>query len=190
MTFGYLGRIQKLDAPTVALWADLLHAYPESRLILKDSAYVQERSAIRTLERFETWGIDPARIELRGGSDRVTHLQSYWDIDVALDPLPQSGGATTNEALLMGVPTVTLRGERLVRRVSASTVTMAGHPEWVAENVHEYVEIAGRTVKDRGPQLREQFLNSHICDGAARTRAFESAVRSLWESWCSEQRLH
>ena len=131
----------------------------------------------------------PARIELRGGSDRVTHLATYHDVDVALDPLPQGGGATTLAALQMGVPTVTLRGERLVRRVSASTVTVAGHPEWVAENVHEYVEIAGRIVEARGPQIRERFLESHICDGAARTRAFEAAVRHLWQAWCTRHTL-
>jgi protein O-GlcNAc transferase len=186
LTFGYLGRIQKLDDPTVSLWAEVLHAYPESRLILKDVAYVQERSATRTLERFEAWGIDPKRIELRGGSDRVAHLEAYHDVDVALDPLSQGGGATTLEALMMGVPSVTLRGERLVRRVSASTVTVAGYPDWVAESVHEYVEVAGRIAQDRGPALREQSLASHICDGAARTRAFEDAVRGLWRDWCNK----
>lgn len=188
LTFGYLGRIQKLDDPTVALWADLLHAYPESRLLLKDVAYEHERSRARTLERFEQWGIDPKRIELRGLSGRVDHLATYHDVDVALDPLPQGGGATTMEAFQMGVPTVTLRGERLVRRVSASTVTVAGHPEYVAENVHEYVEIAGRIVKDRGPQLRDEFLASPVCDGAARTRAFEGVVRETWRGWCQKQR--
>ncbi len=187
LTFGYLGRIQKLDDPTVALWADLLHVHPESRLILKDAAYAQERSAVRTRERFETWGVDPKRIDLRGPSDRGVHLATYRDVDVALDPLPQGGGATTLEALMMGVPTVTLRGERLVRRVSASTVTMAGHPEWVAENAEEYVQIAGRIGAERGPALRKQFLASHICDGAARTRAFERAVRGLWKSWVDRQ---
>jgi predicted O-linked N-acetylglucosamine transferase (SPINDLY family) len=187
LTFGYLGRIQKLDDPTVALWSGLLRAYPESRLLLKDVAYVQERSATRTLERFKAHGVDPSRVELRGGSDRVTHLETYRDMDVALDPLPQGGGATTLEALMMGVPSVTLRGERLVRRVSASTVTMAGHPEWVAETASEYIEIAGRIVKDRGPHLRGQFLSSHICDGKARTRAFEDAVRSLWRQWVGRQ---
>lgn len=187
LTFGYLGRIQKLDDPTVALWADILHEYPESRLVLKDTAYGQERAATRTLERFEAWRIDPQRIELRGISGRAAHLETYHDIDVALDPLPQSGGATTMEALMMGVPTVTLRGARLVRRVSASTVTTAGHPEWVAEDVADYVRIAGWISRDGGPALREQFLASHICDGKARTRAFETAVRSMWGQWCATQ---
>lgn len=185
LTFGYLGRIQKLDDPTVALWAELLHAYPESRLLLKDAAYMQERAATRTHERFEAWGIDPSRVELRGASGRAAHLEAYRDVDVALDPLPQGGGATTLEALMMGVPTVTLRGERLVRRVSASTVTVAGHPDWVAENASEYVEIAGRLLAERGTALRDQFLASHICDGKARTRAFENSIRNLWRAYCS-----
>ena len=75
------------------------------------------------------------------------------------------------------MPSVTLRGERLVRRVGASTITTAGHPEWVAENLNEYVEIAGRLLAERGPHLRTEFLASHVCDGEARTRAFEDAVR-------------
>ena len=187
LTFGYLGRIQKLDDPTVALWADLLHVYPESLLILKDEAYLQERAATRTLERCEAWGIDPQRIELRTGSDRVTHLQAYHDVDVALDPLPQSGGATTMEALMMGVPTVTLRGDRLVRRVSASTVTTAGYPEWVAEDIGQYVEIAGCIAGQDRQAIRDRFLASHVCDGPARTRAFEDAVRGLWRTWCEQQ---
>ena len=187
LTFGYLGRIQKLDDPTVALWSDLLKAYPESRLILKDVAYVQPRSATRTLRRFEAHGINPARVELRVGSDRMTHLACYADCDVVLDPLPQGGGATTLEGLMMGVPTVTLRGERLPRRVSASTVTVAGHPEWVAETPAEYVQIAGHVALQGGPQVRAEFFKSHICDGAARTRAFEAAVRELWTSWCDKQ---
>jgi protein O-GlcNAc transferase len=187
LTFGYLGRIQKLDDPTVALWSDILHAYPESRLILKDVAYLHERSSTRTLERFEAWGIDPKRIDLRPGTDRVAHLKTYDDVDVALDPLPQSGGATTNEALMMGVPTVTLRGERLVRRVSASTVTAAGFPEWVADDVHQYVALAGHLADVRGPAVRDRFLASHVCDGKARTRAFEDAIRGLWQGWCRKQ---
>lgn len=187
LTFGYLGRIQKLDGPTVALWADILHQYPESRLLLKDAAYAQERAATRTVERFETWGIDPTRIELRGPSGRGEHLETYRDVDVALDPLPQGGGATVLESFMMGVPTVTLRGERLVRRVGASTITMAGHPEWVADTIDEYVEIAGRLLQYRGTALRDEFLASHICDGAVRTRAFEGAVRGLWRDWCAKQ---
>ncbi len=187
LTFGYLGRVQKLDDPTVALWADLLHANPGSRLLLKDVAYHQERSVLRTAERFEAWGIDPRRIEFRGPTGRTAHLEAWRDLDVALDPLPQGGGATTLEGLMQGVPTVTLRGERLVRRVGASTVTVAGHPDWVAENVHEYVEIAGRIASLRGPEISEPFLNSHICDGAARTRAFEAAIRALWIDWCERQ---
>lgn len=190
LTFGYLGRIQKIDDPTVALWADLLHAYPGSRLLLKDAAYVHERSATRTLERFEAWGLDPSRIELRGISGRDDHLKTYRDVDVALDPLPQGGGATVLEAFMMGVPTVTLRGERFVRRVGASTITAAGHPDWVADTVAEYIEIAGQLLQHRGPALCDEFLTSHICDGQARTRAFEEAVRGLWRDWCMARSVH
>ena len=67
-------------------------------------------------------------------------------------------------------------------------MTAAGHPEWVAENIHQYVEKAGQLAAENGQQVRDTFLASPICDGPARTRAFESAVRDLWRTWCEGQR--
>lgn len=190
LVFGYLGRVQKITDPTVALWAELLHAYPGSQLLLKDGAYGEERVATRTRERFEAWGINPDRVELRYHTPRPEHLAAYNDVDVSLDPISQSGGTTPLEALWMGTPSVALcdPSARFVSRLSASSLSAAGRPEWVAKNVHEYVEIAGRIAGQGGPALRESFLASGACDSAGRTRAFEDAVRELWRGWCRDER--
>lgn len=190
LTFGYLGRIQKLSDPTIALWADLLLSTPGSRLILKDGTFRQERTATRMHERFEAWGVDPARIELRLESSRPEHLAVYNELDVSLDPITQSGGATTLESLWMGTPSVVMADPngRMVSRISASTVAAAGHPEWAAKSAAEYVELAQRIGAQGGQGLRDEFLTSMACDNVGRTRAFEAAVRGLWASWCSKQR--
>ena len=189
LTFGYLGRMQKISDPTVALWADILHVYPESRLLLKDGTYRQERTLTRMLERFAAWGIGPERLDIRFESSRPEHLAVYNEIDVALDPITQSGGATTLEATWMGTPSVVMnaRDGRLVSRISASSVTAAGHPEWAAEDAEAYVRIAGELVGRGGAHLRDEFLASTACDDVARTRAFEDAVRELWRRWCRER---
>jgi protein O-GlcNAc transferase len=190
LTFGYLGRIQKLSDPTIALWADLLHATPGSRLILKDGTFRQERTRLRMHERFEAWGIDPARIELRLESSRPEHMAVYNELDVSLDPITQSGGATTLESLWMGTPSVAMNDAngRMVSRISASTLTAAGHPEWAARDAAEYVELAQRIGAEGGHGLRDEFLASAACDNVGRTRGFEDAVRGLWRSWCSKQK--
>ena len=61
-------------------------------------------------------------------------LAAYGEVDVALDPMPYSGGLTTLEALWMGVPVVTLPGRRFCARHSLSHVTVLGYPEWAASD--------------------------------------------------------
>ena len=53
-------------------------------------------------------------------------------MDVALDPIPYGGATTTAEALWMGVPVVSLQGEGMVGRISASLLHHAGLERWIA----------------------------------------------------------
>ena len=66
-----------------------------------------------------------------------------------LDPFAHSGGVTTFEGLLMGVPTVTLRGDRVVSRLSASFLTLLGLDGLVAETLDQYVAIATGLAEQR-----------------------------------------
>ena len=56
--------------------------------------------------------MDQGRVDLVGlNPDTGSHLASYGGVDIALDPWPYAGTTTTAEALLMGVPIITLTGE-------------------------------------------------------------------------------
>ena len=115
-------------------------------------------------------------------------------MDIALDPLPYSGGLITCEALWMGVPVVTLKGARFASLHSTSHLRNVGLPEWVANSPQQYIDL----VKDwarRLPELstlraglRAKAKASPLGDGAQYTRNFESFLRESWHSWCSEQR--
>ena len=185
--FGYLGRIAKLSEATVSLWAEILKAMPEARLLLKDRGFHFERAQARIRREFAAHGVDPARIEIRGKSGRETHLDAYNDVDVALDPIPQGGGMTTLEALWMGTPTVTMLGDRIPGRMSASHLARLGTGGAVTSDregyVHEAVRLAGQARTVSGERLRAGLLGSVIADTGRQARAVEEAYRELFAGW-------
>ncbi|MBV8533961.1 MAG: peptide-binding protein, partial [Alphaproteobacteria bacterium] len=113
-------------------------------------------------------------------------------VDVALDSFPYCGVTTTYEALLMGVPVVTIAGARVLGRYSAGILRAAGLAEGVAEDEHDYVARAVALAADRGrlaslrQPLRDALLNSLACDAPRVASSIESALRSAWRDWCAQ----
>ncbi len=189
-TFGCFNRVAKLSDAVLALWAVILAAAPGTRLLLKftglDSAASQERLRAPFVAR----GIDPARLLFLGGSGQRDHLAAYARVDLALDPFPHGGGVTALEGLWMGVPPVTLLGERVPGRLGASFLTTLGLPGLIAATREEYVALAvahARRPDDlvalRGA-LRARMAASPLGDQQAYCRAVEDAYRRLWRRWC------
>jgi predicted O-linked N-acetylglucosamine transferase (SPINDLY family) len=96
-------------------------------------------------------------------------LEEYGDMDIALDPLPFSGGATTCDALWMGVPVITLRGRRFASNHTVSHLQAAGLPELVADDEAAYVAACRRLAADLPALerlragLRQQLALSPLC---------------------------
>jgi predicted O-linked N-acetylglucosamine transferase (SPINDLY family) len=115
-------------------------------------------------------------------------------VDIALDPFPYNGTTTTCEALWMGVPVVTLRGDRHAGRVGASLLTQIGLTDLIANSVEEYLEIAvalarnPERLSDLRRVLRSRMAASPLCDGPAFARKMESAFRTMWQYWCESSR--
>lgn len=141
-TLGSFNHLAKLSDATVALWSRLLHAHPQARLVLCAVSLREARTRQYTQERFAGHGIAPERIELRPPQPPgEPFLRQYDDIDLALDPLPFSGGATTLDALRQGVPVVTRAGEGMHTRTSASLLQRIGLEAFVAADEAGYSAI-------------------------------------------------
>ena len=190
VTFGCFNRLSKVTAEVLALWAEILRAVLGSRVLMKfhgfEHAPVEER--IRAV--FAGHGVEGARIDFRGGSKSWEHLAAYGEVDLALDPFPHGGGVTALDGLWMGVPMVTLAGERIPSRMGASILTTLGMPEFVASSPAEYVALAIHHAGDRArlaavrAELRGRLRHSIICDHRAYCRAVEEAYRAMWRRWC------
>lgn len=192
VTFGAFNKVNKLNEVVIRAWADILKAVPDARLVLKWPAY-KDKTAIKSVsDRFSRFGIDSKRLEFRPESGYRDLLKEYTnDIDIVLDTFPHSGGATSCDALIMGVPVVTFSGNIPISRQTHGFLTLIGlDRELVANSLDDYiaraVELAGDIpliIKIRS-QLRERFLSSYLCDGVSFTHDFEGMMRSVWRRWC------
>src|SRR5262249_24996955 len=138
VTFGSFNNPAKYHAGLAELWSRVLHRVPGSRLLLQyrhltDPTLQRELHAL-----FAAHGVDGSRLEFPDWQPYPELLQSYAQIDVALDPFPFGGVVTTCEALWMGVPVVTWPGETFASRHSCSYLRTAGLEELIARSADEY----------------------------------------------------
>jgi protein O-GlcNAc transferase len=188
ITFGCLNNFAKISGPTIQVWSRVLHAVPNSRLIVHSGEGGHRKLFC---ERMAGFGIDPARIEFAGFLREPNYFQEYQRIDIALDPFPYVGGTTTLDALWMGVPVITLAGETAVSRAGVSILSNLGMPEWIARNADEYVkkvvDLTGDLNRLAGlrASLRDRLDRSPLMDAPRFARDIEAAYREMWR-WGSK----
>ena len=186
ITFGCLNGFHKVSKSNLELWAQILRAVPRSRLLLKDTALAMTSNQSMVRQIMAENGIDPERIELRGGSSHQDHLAAYGDIDIALDPFPHNGGITTWEALWMGVPVISKLGNSSSGRNGGAILSALGLHEWVVSEASDYVALA----KDKAVRpnelarfrrkIRNIISNSPAGNPVLYTRAVENAYLQMW----------
>ena len=187
-TFGCLNNPTKLTSATIALWGKLLRRLPTARLILKYKGMDDPVVKTRVLGLMAVEGIEADRIEMEGQSNHIEHLTTFSRIDVALDPLPYSGGLSTCEAIWMGVPVVTLPGDTFASRHSFSHLSNAELPDTIADSEQRYLEIATALVEDpealaaKRKAMRNIVANSPLCDLDSFAQDFTNAIKLVMEN--------
>ena len=187
ITFGSFNNLPKINPEVVGLWSLLLHQVVDSRLLLKSNQFADEHVRQRFLDLFSGCGIGDERVSLLPRvASTAGHLAVYHQVDIALDPFPYNGTTTTCEALWMGVPVITLRGDRHAGRVGASILTRIGLKEMVAESQNQYLGIGMKFAADMNALenlrlgMRTRMQSSALCDGKSFARSMENTFQSLW----------
>ena len=190
--FGSFNNFLKVTDQTLSVWAKILARVPNSRLFIK-SMFLEDPDVRKNVfERISHAGIHENQIEISGFlAATEAHLVAYNQVDVALDTFPYNGTTTTCEALWMGVPVVSLIGDRHAARVGLSLLSAIGHAEWATENEEAYIEKAVALAQDRPlrfhlrDSLRSEVTASILCDSTAQAHHFENALRQIWLDWCT-----
>lgn len=194
ITFGSFNNFSKVTDEALLLWSRLIHANENSRLLLKSTGLTDEIVVRHLRTRLRQAGLPETRVDFAGlTATTADHLAAYSSVDIALDTHPYNGTTTTCEALWMGVPVVTLLGNRHAARVGASLLQAVGHPELVAKNEDDYLRIANDLATDQGRRetmratLRENMSASVLMDYAGQAERFGATLRKCWETWCAEK---
>ena len=189
IVFGCFNDRSKITPETIALWSQILKQLPGSRMVLKARQYADSEVRERITAVFAEHGISAGRVTFEPAATMPEYLAAYHRIDIALDPFPRTGGVTTAETLWMGVPLITLLGQRFIERHSASVLAAAGMSDWIADTREEYIAKAVALANDfdgcRHLRMmqREKVAASRLCDARQHVQAVEQAYRKMWTTY-------
>ncbi|MDB5434123.1 MAG: hypothetical protein JWR47_380 [Phenylobacterium sp.] len=166
LTFGTANNPHKYSRAVLGAWARVMAAVPGSKFAFVRPEGSSASFRRNVLAQFASHGIGEERIVFH--TVRGKHLPYYNEIDITLDPFPLTGGTTTTEALWMGVPVVSLRGEAFFERLSYSILSNAGLGDLVGADLDQYQAIALKLAGDRERRrdlratLRDRIRNSPL----------------------------
>lgn len=181
----------KLNEPLLRLWAQIMQQLPTAELVLLRSSLTAANQTALS-QRLQHCGIDPARVRMqRPLRDDRAYLEAIASCDLMLDAWPHNGHTTSCEALWMGLPVVTLLGDRPCGRLAASVLSALGRSDWIAPSDQAYVDTVVRLARDpAGLQAARRSLRGQmaatVADASAHMARLEAQYRQLWRQRCRE----
>jgi len=195
ITFGSFNNLLKVNDDTMGLWARVLQAVPDSRLLLKFHGSHDRRLVQAVSDRFAQHCISKERLQFMGYcASYAEHMQCFHAMDIALDTYPFNGGVTSLEGLWMGVPLISLTGRSFTHRTGFHLLTQIGLGSFAAQTAQAYVlkaaALAGQipSLTTLRGSLRTRMQTSTLCDPRRYARQWEAACRCMWTRWCETQR--
>jgi len=185
VTFGCFNNIAKVSPAVVGLWASILHAVPDACLFFKGRQFDHMAPRQALTSGFEGQGIEAARLRFEGFDERREYLRAFAQVDIALDPFPFTGGMSTLDALWMGVPVVSMRGDRMIARQGEMNLTPLGLQDWLADGAAAYRRRAVAAAADHAAlaqlrgQLRQRVAASPAADLPGYAAALARTLRGL-----------
>ena len=189
VTFGSFNRVSKLSHAVIALWSQLLHALPDSKMVLGGMSQDEQYDTL--IEWFAQEGIARERLSFHPRTSMDAYLRLHHQVDICLNPFPYTGATTLCHALWMGVPTLTLTGKTIPSHGGASYLSHVGLEKFVAQDAADFVRKGlfwtGNlpALANLRADLRQRFKRSAVGQPAVAAAGLEQALRIMWRRWCA-----
>ncbi len=189
LTFGSFNRLGKVSDITFDLWAKVMHACADSRILIGSVPSDDAAAAVR--EAFASRGISAGRLRFEARKPSHEYLALHHDVDIVLDTIPYPGGTTSNLAVWMGVPVLTMEGHSRIAHGGAGAMRRIGLDEFVACDEADFIARARHFDQQREllagirRGMRERIRTCPYRNTDFVTRGLERAFRSIWRDWCA-----
>lgn len=162
VNLGAFSRTSKLNLRSIELYSSVLKRFPNSILWF---AYIQANanSEAYTRKLFNAFGIEEDRVRFYPRMSTNTYLDAFNDMDLCLGAMPEQGGVSCLDSLIMGVPYLVCND---LSNTYASTkiLTSLGYTTWIVEHKDEFVDRVERLLLEmRSTDRVEERLSVRRC---------------------------
>lgn len=185
ITFGVFNNPRKFSEKSYELWVDVLKLLPNTNLLI--AGILSDSLKDQILEKFTSLGVDLKRVTIYPRQPLNDYLALHHSVDICLDTYPYTGGTTTNHAVWMGVPTLTLRGETQASLQTHGILASYGLSEWSCGSKEEYIQKVlywsenTEHLADLRQKMRPNMLISLGNSSKSGVLGVERAFTHMWE---------
>jgi predicted O-linked N-acetylglucosamine transferase (SPINDLY family) len=190
LTFGTLNNPNKWCDESIAQWAALLNATPNSKLLLGRPECLDPQFQAEQAARFAEHGITRDRLIFTNNKEGQDFRTLYDQIDIAVDSYWNTGGATTLDALQCGVPVLNLEQPRGLRQpwnmLSQAILYSVGLKDWVVgsqeamcDRVEAYLQNDAAQLRALRQALPQMVAQSSLADGRAYAAGLSQVLLDL-----------
>lgn len=171
----------KIDRLVLQSWVGILRKVDTGVLLL----HADGEAATSLADAWAALGGPRERLVLVGRSSTGEYLARLRACDLMLDTFRYGGGATSVDAIMQGLPILTLAGANPVARMSASLNHFLGMDALLAANPDDYVARAVAAAGSAGT-LRTRVSEAVEQSGFRRGRRIASGLEELAFRWSGQ----
>ncbi len=179
----------KITPDVFAVWMRLLEQVPNSVLWL----LACNPWAKANLEKeAELAGIDKGRLIFAARTSSDAHLERQQHADLFLDTIPYNAHTTASDALSVGLPVLTCKGDTFSASVAASLLGHIGLPGLVCSTLATYEEKALYFAQNQEAltklksKLNTKKESADLFNAKKFARSLESQYATVWQSHLDE----
>ena len=186
-SYGSFNNFAKISDDTIEVWSRIVNN-SNSQIYLKNPQIKASLELKENLiKKFKERGVQENKVIFLETEKNIhEHFSLYNKIDLALDTFPYPGVTTSFEAVLMGVPVLTMKGHNLNSRCGESININLQMESFIAKDKDDYFDKAisfqnkPDILKKNKNDLRNKALSSPLFDTENFTKDFIETLKNVY----------